>query len=817
MTSKEDNAPKELNRLEVLSGLRIATYEASFATVWATLTTGVFLMGFALWLGANNVVMGLVTAIPTFGGLIQIVSSYFGERMKNRKSITAWFSLLGRGLWLPILLLPIFLPRELALYPFLILLALSYVALNIPVPAYMSWMSDLVPPDHRGRYFGRRNMIAGIVGMILALPAAKFLDFATKHDYGRIGYGVLFGLAVAGGIASFLCLLRQPEPPRHPAPPREDAPQGFAGVVAYYKTPFADKNFMRLTLFNVIFGLGQNFAAPFYMVYAVKNLNVNYTQLQVFATLTSVASLASMPLWGYLSDRFGNKPLLAIGAFGTATLPWYWIMVNPGRPSVMLFLLCTVNLTGGLWWAGVQLTQFNLLISLSPSQKTPIYVATMSAITGLTGGLAPMAGSVLMRNLEGWSVHFLGRDWLNFHLAFVVSSTLRFGSLFLLSRVLDPRSTTTRAVIHQLTRANPRLFQSIRRLQKSGDVEEKLRATEALGESRSTIAVSELEAALRDPNPQMRIEAAHALGEIGDASAAEALLHALQDPGSGVVEEAARALGRIGDRRVCASLLNLLLDEDASLHRRERCAVISALGDLGGAEVSHALLALLETTQESEEKEALVRALGEIGDPAALPPLLREMESEPPRSLLLALFRAIGELDGNAALPLLRQRLAAMENDPVLLPALADVLARIGDAESLSPLLYRLHRLESPIARKQTAAAIGKLLGEGEAVYSLLSQEGFGREEAVSKTLQELIKQFRALSPECEADILLERYVGGDFGGFMQALQALLAESPSALPASPAGRFAESAVRLPEPRAEEAILTVIALRGLLAS
>ncbi len=816
MKSNDDNAPKELNRLEVLRGLRIATYEASFATVWATLTTGVFLMGFALWLGANNVVMGLVTAIPTFAGLIQIVSSYFGERMKSRKTITAWFSLLGRGLWLIILLLPFFLPRELALYPFLILLALSYIALNIPLPAYLSWMSDLVPPDHRGRYFGRRNMIAGVVGMVLALPAAKFLDYTTKqHSWGHIGYGVLFGLGVAGGIASFVCLLRQPEPPRHPAPPREDAPQGFAGVIAYYKTPFADRNFMRLLLFNVIFGLGQNFAAPFYMVYAVKNLHIDYTQLQVFATMTSIASLASMPLWGYLSDRFGNKPLLAIGAFGTATLPWYWIMVNPSRPNIMLFLLCMVNFTGGLWWAGVQLTQFNLLISLSPSQKTPIYVATMSAVTGLTGGLAPMVGSIVMRNLEGWSVHFLGRDWLNFHLTFVVSSALRFSSLFLLARVLDARSTTTREVIQQLTRANPRIFQSIRRLQRSGDVEEKLRATEALGTSGATIAVSELEQALRDPNPEMRSEAAHALGEIGDMSAVEALLHAIQDPGSGVVEEAAHALGRIGDRRVCAALLNLLVDTDNSLDWRERAAVIKALGDLGGAEVSHALLSLLETTEYAEEKECFVRALGEIGDSLALPRLLIELQTDPSRPLLLALFRAIGEMDGSSALPLLREKLAALNNDPILLPALADVLARIGDAESLIPLLNHLQYLESAVARKQVAVAIGKLLGEGEAVYSLLSQEGFGREEAFSKTLHELIKQFRALLPESDSDVLLERYVGGDFAGFMQALHGLLSELPDRLGASLFGRFVESAIRLREPRVEEVMLTTLALRGMI--
>ena len=41
------------------------------------------------------------------------------------------------------------------------------------------------------------------------------------------------------------------------------------------------------------------------------------------------------------------------------------------------------NLMGGLFWAGVGLAQFNLLIRLSPSDKTPVYVAVMSAVSAI--------------------------------------------------------------------------------------------------------------------------------------------------------------------------------------------------------------------------------------------------------------------------------------------------------------------------------------------------------------------------------------------------------------------------------------------------
>ena len=196
--------PRELNRLEVLHGLKTATYEASYATIWATLTGGAYLTGFALWLGAGPGIIGVVTAIPTFAGLIQLVSSYFGERLPTRKPFTALFSIIGRTLWLPILLLPFVLGRERSLYPFLLLFALSYLCMNIPVPAYLSWMSDLVPPDHRGRYFARRNMIAGFVGMLIGLPAAWFLDAATRKSHNEaMGFGVLFGVGVLLGILAF--------------------------------------------------------------------------------------------------------------------------------------------------------------------------------------------------------------------------------------------------------------------------------------------------------------------------------------------------------------------------------------------------------------------------------------------------------------------------------------------------------------------------------------------------------------------------------------------------------------------------------------
>src|SRR5579862_844427 len=89
-TTPEGEPGRELNRLEILRGMRLSIWDGAFATVHGALTGGAFLTGFALWLGAGDLALGLLTAIPTFAGLVQIVASYFGQQPGSRKGFVAW-------------------------------------------------------------------------------------------------------------------------------------------------------------------------------------------------------------------------------------------------------------------------------------------------------------------------------------------------------------------------------------------------------------------------------------------------------------------------------------------------------------------------------------------------------------------------------------------------------------------------------------------------------------------------------------------------------------------------------------------------------
>ncbi|MBC7529308.1 MAG: MFS transporter [Chthonomonadaceae bacterium] len=740
--SETRSAPRPLNRLEVLRGLQVAIREGCSSTIWSSLTTNIFLTGFALWLGASPFLIGLLTAIPTFAGLIQVVSSFFSDRLPQRKPFIALFSVVGRTLWLPILLLPFFFSKETSLALFLPLYALSHLCLNIPTPAYMAWMSDLVPADHRGRYFGRRNMIMGFVGMAVGLPAAWFLDLMLKgRNQGAVGFAVLFGVGVIGGWVAFYFLGKQPEPPLTHS--QTSRPTGWRGAWEYYRTPFEDKNFVRLMGFSVVFGMGQFFAMPFFNVYALQRLRLDYTSLQIFSTVTAIMSLLTMPLWGGLADRFGNKPLLAIGAVGVVPIPIYWALTSPTKPALALFLLQLINVQSGIFWAGVGLTQFNLLIRSAPPEKTPIYAATMAAVTGLTGGLAPLLGGATMKAFENSTFHIYRFTLDNYRITFLVAALLRFAGLFFLRKIRDGESASARTVLQELRNARPRTWVNLRRLQRGGGELERLRATEFLAESKTRLATGELEWALHDPSSAVRSEAARALGQIGDKSSVEALLEVIRDPASGIVPEAAYSLAQLKDVRALPHLLTLAYDKDHSL--LDRRAVVVSLGRMGNPLAASPLLTLLQNSlledsplSTPEFKTALVEAITALDATIAAPTFLQLLKNTPSPPLKRACIRGLGETGDPAFISDLMAILPEALGDSALAVALAEALTDLKATEALLPLYRSLSSLESPLARVQVAHSLGVLIGQGETAYLLLSKEPFAGDGDISALVREM-------------------------------------------------------------------------------
>ena len=765
-----------LSRLDVLRGLRFSVWDGAFATIWITLTSGAFITGFALWLHADSVSIGLLTAVPTLAALVQLLSSYTTEALPQRRPFIVWYSLAGRLLWLPILLLPFFLSGSLALTIFLVLFTASSILTSIPMPAWSSWMSDLVPVGYRGRYFGYRNMVAGITGMVISLPAAWLLDVAVQSaGWTKVGFALLFGTGVIGGIVSGIMVWLQPEPPRVRS--QEANLSRLGGLRSYFAAPFADIKFRHLLLFNVVFGVGQNLAAPFFTVYALKVLQLNYLWMQVLAAIVGVSALVSMPFWGYLADKFGNKPLLAIGTWGVLTLPISWIFTVRGNNAVMAAWLLEINVGSGVFWAVVGLAQFNLLIGCSSPENTSVYVATMSAVTGLLAGIAPLVGGYLMHLMSG--LHFMvhGIDIGNYQVLFLLTTLLRLVSIPLRSGVQDVGSQSASDVIKQLGQAKPRNWAHIRKLQKPAEHMQRLRAAEALAESPTALALGELVNALQDPSLEVREQAARALGNIGNRLALEPLLQATQDEAASITTEAAQALGVLGDRRAVPHLIALMSSTSRTLRRAELQSIIAALGALGGEEAAEALIKQLEGTSDPGLQEDIADSLGRTRSEKAVSVLTNLINrSRENRTICVCCVRALGRIGAPQARDILRSMLVSAGSDQVMAAAASTALARIGDTEAVPLFVTAICVAVATISRRQIAHSLGIILDHGEPSYRLISAADMDRDGIVVKMIKEAGKESTAA--RSAARHAIQSYTSGDFNGTISHLVQLSALQP---------------------------------------
>ncbi|MBN3038120.1 MAG: MFS transporter [Candidatus Omnitrophica bacterium] len=427
--------------------LNFSIIDGAFSAIMGSLAGGMFLMGFALKvLRAEASQIGILASLPMFANLIQIFGSYIIEKTGKKKPLCFWSVLLSRVLWILIIFLPfrIFAPlSDYRIWVVVVVIALSSIFGSLSGVAWLAWMSDLVPENIRGSYFGRRNMIASACGMVVVLLGGKFITlwearFSEQNPYGFI---LLFILGLVAGLIAIWFLSRIQEAESE----KKDTGTGFN--FSLFFRPLQDRNFLILVLFVSAWMFAIQLAGPFYGVFMIEHLKIDFSNITVFGALATLATLFMMKIWGPISDKLGNKPIIIVSGWILILIPFIWVLALPGK---YYFPVLTAHILSGAFMAGAALSQFNILIKLSPKEGRSVYLALFAAITGFVGAVAPIAGGALSKSLEGVSFTFFAYNISNLHVIFLASSVLQALTIFFILMVQEPASSTPVAVIMQL-------------------------------------------------------------------------------------------------------------------------------------------------------------------------------------------------------------------------------------------------------------------------------------------------------------------------------------------------------------------------------
>lgn len=385
---------QKLSKDEVEQGLSNIIFDGITTHTFVTLTGGIFLIAFALELGASNLMIGLLAAVPPLAELVQIPAVGLIERIRNRRLITIVASVMSRGLWIVIALIPFLFSSQVGIYCLVFFLILYSCISSVKHCSWKSWMRDLIPDEILGLFFSRRMALSFALATVLSLCASFFLDIWQSDSQRTPVYGYSF-IFLAGsliGLAGTYFLIKTPEQQMITTP----------GIPLRQRLTewYSDTNFRNLIIFLSLWSFAVNLAAPFLTVYLLKRLSLDITIVILLSIVSQICSIMSFPLWGTITDRFSNKSVLSVA--GPLFLLCFLALTFTNLPephALTMPLLVIIHIIMGISTAGVTLAAGNIGLKLAPKGSATSYLAGISIFTALAAGISPVIGGYFVDNL----------------------------------------------------------------------------------------------------------------------------------------------------------------------------------------------------------------------------------------------------------------------------------------------------------------------------------------------------------------------------------------------------------------------------------
>ncbi len=420
---------------EIERAIKASYVQAMVSAVYGASVGGMFLIGFALQLGADNVQIGLMSTVPMLTIVVQLLSAMIVERGVSRRRLTIGTSLMSVLGWGLIVALPYAtrgMAEDLRISILIGIITVNTVFAYIAGNARSSWIGDLIPAKRWGHFFGRLIMYAGIIGALLAMIEGTFLDRLKKGGVEAFSWLFLFGMVF--GILNVLLFVPQADVPLL----AHETRRRFRDMV---RDTVANRMLMAVMLYAVILSL-QAIAGPFYATYVLRDLKMSFLSFGILGGVATVTVLLSSPFWGRIVDRYGCRPvLIAYTAYLAPTpLVWYW-MTDPMRVYAVII---PMNLLNGFASSGVSVALSTLIYKVTPSAGRSVQLAVYSVIVTLLAAPMPAIGG----HLPDW-LKALGIS-TDIRCAIYVTAPILMAAAFVARFIGEPEASHAREMVKNL-------------------------------------------------------------------------------------------------------------------------------------------------------------------------------------------------------------------------------------------------------------------------------------------------------------------------------------------------------------------------------
>jgi hypothetical protein len=343
---------------------------------------GTFLSVFLVRLGASNFLIGLLTAMPAFTGML--LAMPIGEFLSTRRDIVPWFSrsrLFTLSCYALTGLIPFILHEHLP-EAIILIWAVATLPQTIVQVTFTVVMGKVAGQGGRFTLMSRRWSILGLSTAVTVLVAGQLLvAFPFPHNYQLVFIASAIGGLISYGFSSSIRL------------PVEDKPvvrhSFFAMLREHGTTLRSNRQFVNFVIASFVLRWGIAMLAPLLPIYWVHNAQASDASISIVNGTNTAAMMVAYFLWARASRTRSPRWVLLVATLGNAFYP----LLTGLTLSVPLLALWAGM--GGFFWAGVDLVLFDIILSTCPPQQQTAYIGMYQTTLNLALFLGPLFGSLM--------------------------------------------------------------------------------------------------------------------------------------------------------------------------------------------------------------------------------------------------------------------------------------------------------------------------------------------------------------------------------------------------------------------------------------
>lgn len=353
--------------------------------------TGAYLAKITTTIGISDSLTGILTSFVSLGTCFQIFAVFISNKTNPKKYIIP-LHIINQLCFAFLYIIPLVkLSAPVKSVLFIILLLAGHGISNVITPKKINWQQSFIPPNYRGVFTAKKEIISLFGGMLFSLIMGNVIDYFESIGNLNAAFIIcaitVFALMISHSLS--LLLTKNND--------RDRLNSTLQADKVSFKDMLFDKQIMKITVIFVLWSIAHYAATPFYGTYQIVELQFNMGYVSILTVIYSISRAAFSIPFGRIADKYSFRILLTL-CFAIDAIA-YFINTFTVPENGKLFYT-TYYILAAIAMAGINSGSLNIIYEYVPSEKRTGALAFKASIGGTVGFLTTLIISRLVNYIQ---------------------------------------------------------------------------------------------------------------------------------------------------------------------------------------------------------------------------------------------------------------------------------------------------------------------------------------------------------------------------------------------------------------------------------